>query len=81
MLLGVPVSDLPANLQKNDALPFGQMSEIAEEIGNGMLIVRSTMTLKYRYCGGSPSGVVSPIEHAFSPSLIDLRSNRRGSIE
>jgi hypothetical protein len=55
MLLGVPVSDPPANLvQKIDAWLFGQMSEIADEIGDGMLITRST-TLKDRYCGGSPA--------------------------
>jgi hypothetical protein len=69
MLLGVPVSDPPANLvQKIEALLFGQMSEIADEIGNGLLIACSTITLKYCYCSGSPSSMVSPIEHAFSPT-------------
>jgi hypothetical protein len=73
MSLGVPMSDPPANLvQKIETLLFGQMSEIANEIGDGMLISCSTMTLKYRYRGGSPSSVVSPIEHAFSPYLVDL---------
>jgi hypothetical protein len=64
------VSDPPANLvQKIEALLFGQMSKIADEIGDGMLIACATMTLKDLYCGGSPSSVVSPIEHAFPPYL------------
>jgi hypothetical protein len=79
MLLGVPVSDPPANLvQKIQALLFGQMSEIADEIGNGVLIACSTITLKYRYCSGSPSSMVSPIEHAFSPYLSISRTNLSG---
>jgi hypothetical protein len=72
MLLGVPGSDPPANLvQKIDALLFGQMSEIADEIGDGAC---STMTLKDRCYGGSPGSVVSPVEHAFSPYLVDLQN-------
>jgi hypothetical protein len=50
-----------------------------------MLIACSTITLKYRYCSGSPSSMVSPIEHAFSPHLSISRTNlsgyRSGSME
>jgi hypothetical protein len=79
MSRGVPVSNLPVNLvRKIEALLFGQVSELADEIADGRLIAGSTMTLKGRSCRGSPSGVVSPTEHAFSPCLIDLQNQLQG---
>jgi len=71
-LLGVPMSDPRRTRSENRDLAVRPNVEIADEIGNGMLIACSTLTLKYRYRGGSPSSVVSPIEHASLPYLVDL---------
>ena len=58
MLLGVPVSDRAANLiKKIEALLFSQMAEITDEIGDGVIIARSAMTLEHRNCGGSRRSV------------------------
>jgi hypothetical protein len=66
MLLCIPVSDPPADLfKKIEPALFGQMAEIADEIGDSVVIARSTETLKRRYGGGRPGNVISPFKHAF----------------
>jgi hypothetical protein len=81
MLLGVPVSDPPADLVKKiEAALFSQVPEIADEIGDGMLIACSTMTLKYCYGVSSPGCVVLPLEHAFPPSRTNFSGRRSGAV-
>jgi len=66
MLLRVPVPNAPAKLtDKVKAALLGQVSEVANQVGDGMLLSRTAMTLKspYGLCG--PSDVVSSIDHVF----------------
>lgn len=67
MLLCVPVPNAPFYLAKKvEATLLGQVSEIADQICNGMLITSAAVLLKNRDGLSGPSDVVRSVDH-YSP--------------
>src|ERR1019366_1434908 len=74
MMLSVPVSNAPLHLAKKvEAALLGQMSEIADQVCDGMLVTGAAVPLKNRDGLGGPRNVVGFIGHAL-PSAWPLRS-------
>jgi hypothetical protein len=70
MLFRVPMPNAPSCLaEKVEAALISQVSEIADQISNGMVVTSSTVPLKNGDGLGGPGNVVGFISHA-SPSAI-----------
>ena len=73
IMLRVPVSNAPPYLaEKVEAALLGQMSEIADQVCDGMLVTSAAVPLKNCDRVGGPGDVVSFVDHA-SPQ-VDNRS-------
>jgi hypothetical protein len=71
MLFRVPVPNAPPHLaEKVETALISQVSEIADQVCDGMIVTSLTVPLKNRDCLGSPGNVVRFIGHA-SPRLND----------
>ena len=65
MLLRVPVPNTSADLtEKVKAELLGQVPEVTDQIGDGMLFTSATVPLKNRDRVGGPGDVVSFVHHA-----------------
>ena len=66
MVLGVPVPNASLYLaQKVEAALLGQVSEIADQICNGVLMSSAAVLLKNFNCLGSPVDVIGFFYHDF----------------
>jgi hypothetical protein len=64
VLLRVPMSNAPPDLaEKVKAKVVGQVSEIADQVGNDMLIASSAVLLKNRDGIGGPDDMVRFVSH------------------
>jgi hypothetical protein len=71
MTLGVPVPNAsPYLAHKIEAALVGQVSEIANQICNGMLIARTTMLLESCNRVGGPGYVANFVDHTNKPTMM-----------
>ena len=69
MLLGVPVPNAPAYLaDKVETALIREMSEIADQVGDGMIVTCPAMTLKQCHDLSGPGDVVGSVDHVFDLS-------------
>jgi hypothetical protein len=65
MMLRVPVPDAPLDLaDKVEATILSQMTEVADQVCDGMLVSSATVLLKNRDGLGSPCNVIGFVRHA-----------------
>jgi hypothetical protein len=64
MMLRVPVPDAPLDLaEKVEATILSQMTEVADQVCDGMLVSGATVLLKKRNCLGSPCNMIGFVRH------------------
>ena len=67
-MLGVPMAEASFNLAEEvEAAFLGQVSEIANELCDGMLVACATVFLENSYRFGGPRDMVRLVDHQYHP--------------